>query len=54
MRKIEAWLRGWASTLYIRLFDRDTYRALREPFNPEDFTEARRPGDSFDQEAGHG
>jgi hypothetical protein len=45
MRKLAAWLPGWATTLRIMVFERDTYRALREPFSPEDFTEVGPPGD---------
>ena len=42
---IRAWLSSWATTLHIMLFERETYRQLREPFDPGDFTEVPRPGD---------
>lgn len=40
-----AWLQGWAATLHIWLYDRQTYRLLRDlgDFNPDDFVEAGRP-----------
>lgn len=51
MRKIRDWLSSWATTLRIMVFERDTYRHLREEgFDPDDFTEVGPP----DQEAGHG
>lgn len=48
MRKLMAWLSGWATTLHIMFFERDTYRQLREPFNPDEYTEVFRPRGSFD------
>ena len=40
-----AWLSGWAATLRIMIFERDTYRFLRnlEDFNPDDFEEVGAP-----------
>jgi hypothetical protein len=37
------WLSGWATTLHIMIFERETYRALKEPFNPDDYVEVDRP-----------
>ena len=40
MKKVLAWLSSWGTTLRIMLFERETYRVLRqEGFRPEDFTE---------------
>ena len=40
-----AWLQGMAATLRIMLFERETYRILREKgFNPDDFVEVGEPG----------
>ena len=45
MKKVLAWLSSWGTTLRIMLFERETYRVLRqEGFRPEDFTEVSRPG----------
>ena len=44
MRKLAAWLNSWATTLRIMVFEQNTYRVLREPFDPDEFTEAVRPG----------
>lgn len=40
-----AWLRGWATTLHIMIFERETYRLLRDysEFDEDDFVEAPRP-----------
>lgn len=37
------WIRGWWETFLIWAFDRETYRALTKPFDPDDFVEAKRP-----------
>lgn len=38
------WLRGWYETARMWLFDRDTYRFLRDyKFDPDDFVDAPRP-----------
>jgi len=39
MRKLAAWLSSWAATLHIKFFERDTYRVLTEPFDPDDYVE---------------
>jgi hypothetical protein len=40
------WIRGWAVTLRIMIFDRETYRFLRDySFEDEDFTEVEPPGE---------
>jgi hypothetical protein len=45
MRKLAAWLSSWATTLRIMVFERDTYRALREPFDTDEYVEVFPPGD---------
>lgn len=37
------WVRGWAETLRIMIFDRELYNQLKEPFDPDDFEEVSRP-----------
>jgi hypothetical protein len=45
MRKLAAWLGSWATTLHIMVFERGTYRVLRDlALDPDEFTEAARPG----------
>lgn len=49
IKTIREWLSGWAATLHIMIFNRDTYRMLRDwtdddVFDEDDFTEADRPG----------
>lgn len=43
MGKLADWLSGWATTLRIMVFERDTYRHLREPFDPDDYVEVGPP-----------
>jgi hypothetical protein len=43
VRRIRDWLSAWATTLHIMIFERDTYRALTRPFDPDDFTEVGPP-----------
>ena len=45
MRHFVRWLWCWATTLRIMLFERETYRFLRDyEFNEDDFEDAPRPG----------
>ena len=48
MKAVLDWLRGWAATLRIMLFERETYRFLREnrEFNPDEFVEVSEPGET--------
>ena len=48
--KLTSWLDSWATTLRIMFFERETYRALTEPFNPADYVEASRPGELFEDD----
>lgn len=44
MQAVISWLNGWAETLRIMIFDRETYRFLRDyQMEPGDFVEAPRP-----------
>ena len=43
MRKIAEWISGWIETIRIMVFYRETYRLLRQPFDPADFTEVGPP-----------
>ena len=47
MKRLTAWLQGWATTLHIMVFERETYRLLRDysdrGFIEGDFVEAPRP-----------
>lgn len=40
---MKTWLRSWYITIRMWLFDRETYRHLGEPIDPEDFVEVERP-----------
>lgn len=45
MRKLAAWLSSLATTVRIMVFERETYRALRDPGEfPDDYVEVFRPG----------
>ena len=46
MRKLAAWLSSWATTLHMMVFERGTYRVLRDlALDPGEFTEAVPPDD---------
>lgn len=37
------WIKGWWETILIWAFDRETWNALLEPLDPDDFVEVDRP-----------
>ena len=46
MRKLAAWLSSWATTLHMMVFERGTYRVLRDlALDPEEFTGVSPPDD---------
>ncbi len=45
VRRLRTWLSAWATTLHIKFFERDTYRAVTGPFDPDDFMEVGPPDD---------
>jgi len=46
VRKFINWLSSWATTIHIMLFERETYRILRDwtDSDPYEFVEVERPG----------
>lgn len=45
VRSFKGWFYGWKATIYIHLFDRETLRYLKEPFEIGDFVEVASPGE---------
>lgn len=43
LSEIKGWYYAWKSTLRLMIFDRETYRRLKEPFEIGNFTEAGSP-----------
>lgn len=45
MKRVASWLSSWATTLRIMVFERETYRVLREPGEPagDEYVEVFRP-----------
>ena len=39
------WLSGWTTTLDIWLHDKELWEHLTRPFDPDDYTDAERPGE---------
>jgi hypothetical protein len=35
--RFASWLGSWATTLHIMIFERETFRRLREPLDPDDY-----------------
>ncbi len=48
VRRLRTWLSAWATTLHIKFFERDTYRAVTAKFDPDDFIEVGPPSDPSD------
>lgn len=45
-RKLASWLSSWATTLHMMIFERSTYRVLKDlALDPDSFTDAPRPGE---------
>ena len=43
MKRLAAWLSSWATTLHIMIFERSTWKLLRDDIDLDDFTEVFRP-----------